>query len=49
MFLKVKTNDKFIGVSHNFLTKREAEKMNIQYTKEVGWLKGIHSPSELWE
>lgn len=52
MFVKVKTNNKVTksllntGVSHNFLTKSEAEKMNIQYTKQVGWLKTVNSPYE---
>lgn len=52
MFVKTKVNGdttKFLvdtGVSHNLFAENEAKKLNVQYTKEIGWLKAINSPSK---
>ncbi|XP_023764406.1 uncharacterized protein LOC111912904 [Lactuca sativa] len=52
MFVKTKINGETTkslvdtGASYNFLAENEAKKRNIQYTKEIGWLKAVNSPSK---
>ncbi|KAL4558684.1 hypothetical protein LXL04_036885 [Taraxacum kok-saghyz] len=52
MFVNTKLQNEYVktlidtGASHNFISEEEAKDRNIQYTKEIGWLKAVNSPSK---